>query len=36
MHTIHALPRRVKEFLLTHPLYKSLSGNYARKITPLR
>ena len=23
MLTIHVLPRRLKEFLLTHPLYKS-------------
>ena len=25
MLTIHVLPRRLKEFLLTHPLYKSAS-----------
>ena len=26
MLTIHVWPRRLKEFLLTHPLYKSPSG----------
>ena len=26
MLTIHVLPRRLKEFLLTHPLYKSPVG----------
>ena len=28
MLTIHVLPRRLKEFLLTHPLYKSPMNPY--------
>ena len=31
MLTIHVLPRRLKEFLLTHPLYKSPNGDAERK-----
>jgi len=27
MLTIHVWPKRLKEFLLTHPLYKSPDGN---------
>ena len=31
MLTIHVLPRRLKEFLLTHPLYKSPSNSFAAR-----
>ena len=35
MLTIHVWPRRLKEFLLTHPLYKSPLGGFNNKISPV-
>lgn len=34
MLTIHVWPKRLKEFLLTHPLYKSPIGQTTARATP--